>query len=150
MSTHIPDSEKDGQSIPPYSVGPGLHNDLNIEQETDNGEIGHGLQSPATRSSMSIANEEKAADGHHIPSWISQASTLQAEQAVAVERSKRRGLFGRLTLLAEVEEPKNYPRKTKWFITFVVAVAAMAAPMGSSIFYRSLFPSLILYYEFFL
>ncbi|KAM5433182.1 hypothetical protein MferCBS31731_007179 [Microsporum ferrugineum] len=53
---------------------------------------------------------------------------------VIVPRSRRRGLFGSLTLLAEVENPKHYSRKAKWFITFVVAVAAGAAPMGSAIF----------------
>ncbi|KAK2839362.1 hypothetical protein FQN49_006213 [Arthroderma sp. PD_2] len=53
---------------------------------------------------------------------------------VSVPRGKRRGLFGSLTLLAEVENPKHYTRKTKWFLTFVVAIAAAAAPMGSAIF----------------
>ncbi|KAF3491755.1 MFS multidrug transporter [Arthroderma uncinatum] len=53
---------------------------------------------------------------------------------VIVPRGKRRGLFGSLTLLAEVENPKLYNRKAKWFITFVVAIAAAAAPMGSAIF----------------
>lgn len=53
-----------------------------------------------------------------------------------VPRLKRRGLFGQFTLLAEVENPKLYPRKTKWFITFIVAVAGATAPMGSSIFFR--------------
>ena len=53
-----------------------------------------------------------------------------------VARSRRRGLLGKYTLLAEVVEPKDYPNSTKWFITFVVAVAAMAAPMGSAILFR--------------
>lgn len=57
---------------------------------------------------------------------------------VVVPRGRRRGLFGSLTLLAEVENPKHYNRKSKWFITFVVAVAAAAAPMGSAIFLRML------------
>lgn len=64
----------------------------------------------------------------------------EGEAPTMVPRSKRRGLFGQFTLLAEVENPKTYPRKTKWFITFVVAVAAAAAPLGSSIFFRELFP----------
>ncbi|GKZ30272.1 hypothetical protein AbraIFM66950_008535 [Aspergillus brasiliensis] len=62
----------------------------------------------------------------------------EQEGPVVVPRLKRRGLFGQLTLLAEVENPKVYPRKTKWFITFVVAVAGAAAPMGSSIFFPML------------
>lgn len=55
---------------------------------------------------------------------------------VKVPRSKRRGLFGRFTILAEVEEPKHYSQRTKWFITFVIALAAVAAPMGSAIIFR--------------
>ena len=56
-------------------------------------------------------------------------------QPVKVSRSNRRGLFGRLTILAEVDDPKLYPRRTKWFITFVVAIAGMAAPLGSTIIF---------------
>ena len=55
---------------------------------------------------------------------------------VVVSRSNRRGLFGEFTLIAEVENPKTYPRRTKWFITFIVAAAGATAPMGSSIFFR--------------
>lgn len=56
--------------------------------------------------------------------------------AIKVARSKRRGLFGQLALVAEVENPKTYPRRMKWFITFIVALAGATAPMGSSIFFR--------------
>ena len=55
---------------------------------------------------------------------------------VKVPRSRRRGLFGRFTILAEVEEPKHYSRTVKWYITFVVALAALAAPLGSAIIFR--------------
>ena len=55
---------------------------------------------------------------------------------IEVARLKRRGLFGQLALVAEVENPKTYPRKMKWFITFVVALAGATAPMGSAIFLR--------------
>ena len=58
-----------------------------------------------------------------------------SNQPAKVPRSQRRGLFGRLTILAEVEDPKLYPRATKWFITFVVAIAGMAAPLGSTIIF---------------
>ncbi|GAD95593.1 MFS multidrug resistance transporter, putative [Paecilomyces variotii No. 5] len=60
------------------------------------------------------------------------------EEPIPVPRSKRRGLFAQFTLLAEVENPKAYPRRTKWLITFIVAVAAAAAPIGTSIFFPSL------------
>ena len=60
----------------------------------------------------------------------------QDPEPIKVPRSQRRGLFGRFTILAEVEEPKHYPRKVKWYITFVVALAAIAAPLGSAIIFR--------------
>ncbi|KAL9054022.1 MAG: hypothetical protein Q9162_004428 [Coniocarpon cinnabarinum] len=47
--------------------------------------------------------------------------------------AQRSGWLGRLSLLYEAEEPKSYPRGIKWFITFEIALAAVAAPMGSSI-----------------
>ena len=56
---------------------------------------------------------------------------------VKVPRSKRRGLFGRFSILAEVEEPQHYSRRTKWYITFVIAMAAIAAPLGSAIILRA-------------
>jgi multidrug resistance protein len=55
------------------------------------------------------------------------------KDAVVVPRGQRRGLFANLAVIAEVTEPHDYTRKRKWMITFVVAVAAAAAPMGSSI-----------------
>ena len=61
---------------------------------------------------------------------------IEDPEPVKVRRSQRRGLFGRFTILAEVEEPKHYSRRTKWYITFVVALAAVAAPMGSAIIFR--------------
>ena len=55
---------------------------------------------------------------------------------VKVPRSQRRGLLSRFAILAEVEQPVHYSRNSKWFITFVVAAAAIAAPLGSAIFFR--------------
>ena len=60
----------------------------------------------------------------------------QDPEPVKVPRSQRRGLFARFAILAEVEEPKHYSRKAKWYITFVVALAAVAAPLGSTIIFR--------------
>ncbi|KAL9012538.1 MAG: hypothetical protein Q9173_002711 [Seirophora scorigena] len=52
---------------------------------------------------------------------------------VLIPKSQRRGILGRFTVVAEVEEPKDYSRRTKWYITFVIAMAAVAAPLGSAI-----------------
>lgn len=52
---------------------------------------------------------------------------------IKVPRSERRGLFARFAVIAEVTEPHHYSNKTKWLITFIVAIAASAAPVGSAI-----------------
>ncbi|KAF7940719.1 uncharacterized protein EAE97_006905 [Botrytis byssoidea] len=51
---------------------------------------------------------------------------------------KRRGLLELLTIIPEVEHPKAYKNGTKWFITFIVAVAGAAVPLGSAIFFPAL------------
>lgn len=95
--------------------------------ELDNG------QSRSHASSIVAGDEEKDVPDTPIP--LARQST-ELGPAVKVPRSKRRGLFGQMTLVAEVEDPKTYPRRMKWFITFIVAVAGATAPMGSSIFFR--------------
>lgn len=65
----------------------------------------------------------------------SRASTIHPD-AVKVPRGERRGLLARLAVVAEVRDPYDYSRKTKWLVTFVVAIAGAAAPMGSSIILR--------------
>jgi hypothetical protein len=57
---------------------------------------------------------------------------------VKVRRSDRRGLLGRVTIIAEVENPYHYSRKNKWIITGTIALAGMVSPMGSA----SLLPAL--------
>jgi multidrug resistance protein len=78
------------------------------------------------------ADEEKGEGRPNPPTTLSRTVSVMPE-AVVVERRNRRGLFGKLTLIPEVENPYHYTRKTKWFITFVVAVCGAAAPMGSAI-----------------
>ncbi|KAJ9212723.1 hypothetical protein DTO166G4_5670 [Paecilomyces variotii] len=100
-----------------------------ISEETDSDT--HSI-SPA--SSLPPIVEGKSPED----AFPTQRATSIYEEPIPVPRSRRRGLFAQFTLLAEVENPKTYPRRTKWFITFIVAVAAAAAPMGSSIFFPSL------------
>ncbi|EGP92660.1 uncharacterized protein MYCGRDRAFT_22912, partial [Zymoseptoria tritici IPO323] len=54
-------------------------------------------------------------------------------QPTIVPRSSRRGLFARFCLINEITNAFDYSRRMKWTITFIVAVAGSAAPMGSSI-----------------
>ena len=60
-------------------------------------------------------------------------TTTVTPDAVLVPSNQRRGLLARFALIPEVENPEHYANKTKWFLTFIVAFCAMAAPMGSAI-----------------
>ena len=109
----------------PSDIGPAL---MHTREEKDISCDSH----PASRSSESLPPALEEGKDHD--ETITETDTYP--DPVVVPRSKRRGLFGQFTLLAEVEQPKAYDRKTKWFITSIVAVAGATAPMGSSIFFR--------------
>lgn len=98
-------------------------------------------QTPSSAQSLEAAHAD---DQRHFTSSSAPVPASIANSTrpvpVKVPRSDRRGLFGRFSILAEVEEPKDYPNKTKWFITFVIATAAAAAPLGSTIFFRTRSP----------
>ncbi|KAI9739613.1 MAG: hypothetical protein M1834_006331 [Cirrosporium novae-zelandiae] len=94
----------------------------------------HGRRQESSSSAFSQDEDEESQTPP--PPLSSRSGSIKA---VTVRRSQRRGLFGRFTVIAEVEDAKLYPRSTKWLITFIAAMAAAAAPMGSGI----LFPSLL-------
>ena len=81
---------------------------------------------------ISEHDEEKASAKPAPPTTLSRTTSVLPD-AVIVDRKRRRGLFGRFTLIPEVENAHHYARRTKWFITVIVAFCAMAAPMGSAI-----------------
>ncbi|KZF19007.1 putative MFS multidrug resistance transporter [Xylona heveae TC161] len=84
--------------------------------------------------------KSEAARGDKIRPQVSQGATSRKSRAESVvPRGNRRGLFGRFALLPEVAEPQlDYVRKEKWAITFIISMAAVAAPLGSTIFFPSL------------
>ncbi|KAI9661396.1 MAG: hypothetical protein M1831_003129 [Alyxoria varia] len=71
---------------------------------------------------------------------MSRTMSTQSQQTPVrkVPRRSRDGLLSSLSLLYEAQEPKHYPRSVKWFITFVIALAAVTANMGASIVYPCL------------
>jgi multidrug resistance protein len=66
------------------------------------------------------------------PATLTRATSVTPD-AIIIPRAHRRGLLARFTLIPEVQNPYHYSRPTKWFLTFIVAFCAMAAPMGSAI-----------------
>ncbi|KAL8636411.1 MAG: hypothetical protein Q9228_006193 [Teloschistes exilis] len=91
--------------------------------------------SAVTSTILENTIENKHEDNVQLEHTTSTADSIHPV-AVKVLKAQRRGLFGRFTVLAEVEEPKDYAQGTKWFITFIVALAAVAAPLGSAIILR--------------
>ena len=89
----------------------------------------------STLTHSHASRHEEAEDAEDSPAALTRTLS-NPPPPVPVPRHKRRGLLGRFTVVAEVEIPRHYPRTTKWFITFVIAIAAMAAPLGSAIFLR--------------
>lgn len=121
-------SEKDeiaASSLPPSSWHRGDHSKMITDTKSEIDD---------DRASSNPADDEHDDPEDIHPPLERQSTEIGAP--IKVARLKRRGLLGQLALVAEVENPKTYPRKMKWFITFIVAVAGATAPMGSAIFYR--------------
>ncbi|KAI5195874.1 MFS general substrate transporter [Aureobasidium subglaciale] len=75
-------------------------------------------------------------DEHDASSLEKQATASIASEdidPIFVPKGQRRGLLARVAVVAEVENPKHYARRTKWLVTFVVAMAGAGAPLGSAI-----------------
>ena len=99
-------------------------------------------RSDSKDSQSSNDSEKTLSDGGHdnqVPTPYRERSRARSStrsvqrEAQSVPRNERRGLLGRLTVIPEVTNPYGYSRKSKWTLTFVVAVAGAAAPMASSI-----------------
>lgn len=119
----------------PEKAHPSAHMVASDAHSTANDKEGSGASDDAMSiHSCETVPEARGPDRPKPPQSIASSIT---PPAVKVRRADRRGLFGRFTVLAEVEEPKHYGRRTKWGITFIIALAAAAAPLGSAIFFRT-------------
>lgn len=93
--------------------------------------------SRSSHGSQITASDIEAAD-HQVPphrdrSRAHSSARSVRRDAVIVPRSQRRGLLARFSVFAEVTDPYDYTVTKKWTITFIIAVAGAAAPMGSSL-----------------
>ena len=60
-----------------------------------------------------------------------EGAVLKRAPSNVIPRNKRRGLFAQLVIgIPEIDDPLQYSPKTKNFIVFIIAFAAIAAPMG--------------------
>lgn len=112
----------------------------NPTEDHTSGEEASPRRARASAPTTATAFDPASVDNSVELDSISQSRERNAQTphvAVRVPRSQRRGLFARLTILAEVKDPYQYSYTTKWFIVFLVAYAAAAAPMGSAILFRT-------------
>ena len=126
-----PDVEKD-----PISAQVLDEKESHESPDTSEPRESHEIEDLDCISSSSNANHDEPV---FLESPVASRTTSSQSQPIPVQkipRSSRAGLLGRFSLLYEAENPKHYPRNVKWFITFIIAFAAVAAPMGSALILR--------------
>lgn len=113
---------------------PGVSTSPNVDKKKtpDDTDSIHSEHSHTSNDSIEAIPEENKTTQRS----KSKSSSERSRPLSIVPRNKRRGLFGKLALIPEVDRPYDYKRSTKWMITFIVALAAAAAPIGSAIFLR--------------
>ena len=133
------DNPKVGETIvPPIDTVEHIHTDTTI-QEKDETAVSRPTPVHSPVSSHSSEHSTIVADSEDVeraPNVLTRVITPRRDP-VNVPRNQRRGWLARFALLPEVENPYDYSNPVKWFITFIVAFAAVAAPLGSSIFFRT-------------
>ncbi|KKA26580.1 hypothetical protein TD95_003968 [Thielaviopsis punctulata] len=120
--TRLLDSAKPSAHASPSSAAPLPHSIVGSDAE-----ITH------------IAEEEEDSEKHEYQNGLS-APLHPVRTGTSLRRvpTKQRRGYGLLTLVPEVENPRAYGYASKWLLTVIVALAAVAGPMGSSILYPAL------------
>lgn len=113
--------------------------DLKHPEQLEEDHRGRRTSSHSSHSSAASSQHTQSdADvhDHQVTHSISRAqSSVRSirREAIKVPRSQRRGLLARFCIIDEVTNAWDYPRRMKWIVTTIVAIAGAAAPMGSSI-----------------
>lgn len=101
-TTAPPELVENAIDVPPQGRRGSKSSHCSADSQDTQPDYGHDHQVPTPYRSRSRA----------------QSSTRSVRRdAVKVPRGQRRGLFAGLTIVAEVTNPLDYPRRTKWFLT---------------------------------
>ncbi|ODV81836.1 A Q resistance multidrug resistance transporter [Suhomyces tanzawaensis NRRL Y-17324] len=95
-------------------------------------------------SSLSIDSQHQVNPLAHQPSphpdtslvhtsLVHTSHTHTTTRSNTIPRLQRRGLLASWALLPEYEDARDYPQSAKHLITFIIALAAVTGPMGTSI-----------------
>ncbi|KAL2073646.1 hypothetical protein VTL71DRAFT_10972 [Oculimacula yallundae] len=135
MVAHDPSKEVLESSSSPHGLdvdGPVEHPDVSTLRDEEKDVDSDTIHSHTHSSNDSIEPIPQSEDPK-LEKSQSKPLSVRSKAVTIVPRAKRRGLLARFTVIPEVERPYEYKNSTKWFITFQVAIAAAAAPMGSAI-----------------
>lgn len=133
VNSHLPPDYGGSVEHPGVSTSPGVEEEKELEATGGRDSI-HSDHSHTSHESIENVQQERQPTQRS----KSRASSVRSRPLSIVPRNKRRGLLGKLALLPEVDRPYDYKRSTKWLITLIIALAAAAGPMGSSIFLPAL------------
>lgn len=122
------------EHIPQDFDGPVEHPGVSTELDNEEDQESNSTGRPLTASTDTIQNIPPE---QPLPRSKSSSSSTRSRTPQIVPRSERRGLLARLAIIPEVTRPHDYKNSTKWIITLIIALAAVVAPMGSAIFYRT-------------
>jgi multidrug resistance protein len=123
---HATTEEKD------FSRKSNEHSNIVVEEHTHHKQEDAISITPSHASTSSDHSPKPPSPTTKRPPSLARTTSVTPD-AILIPRSQRRGLLARFTLIPEVSNPYHYTRRTKWFLTFIVAFCAMGAPMGSAI-----------------
>lgn len=127
-STFIEDQEEPSEPIPHERH----HSHSSQETSSSSQRTASDVHDPELAHSVSRTQSLNARSRSRSRAQSAVRSELGRDPEI-VPRADRRGLLARWSLLPEITEPKDYPRRTKWIITAIAALAGMASPMGTAI-----------------
>lgn len=112
-----------------------IGNDLSSSSPEQKGKHNAGRSDTDTAVETSIQDDSKdvlaAVPDVEVDLEIGEGTELKRKPPTIVPRMKRRGLFAQLVIgIPEIDDPVQYSAKIKNSIVFIIAIAAIAAPMG--------------------
>lgn len=91
---------------------------------------------PTTQSAPSLhhsTSPRRTTSRVSLASLATRIKSSASRKTNTVPKTKRRGLFAFLAVIPEYEDARDYTRRTKLIIVFIIAFAAITGPMGTSI-----------------
>lgn len=98
-------------------------------------ELEDGLSSIESQQSgpQELSHLDGLAQNQHQSSLAASKSNATSMKSNRVPLKNRRGLFAQVVLIPEYHDARDYPIKIKYIIVFIIAVASLTGPFGTSV-----------------